>query len=210
MSRTPITREALYEQFVDGYGTVRVLSLDATLDGPVVHDWVNADRAAFWGMRDLTEEQVVAIYAHMATLDTHHAHLLVNDDEPVALLQTYEPGADRVGACYPVEPGDIGVHLLLAPAGPGGGRPGWTTALLSAVASYVLLGLDRERVVVDPDVRNEKAIARFHRQGFTPGPVVVLPEVDLPDVHLPAKHAQLAFLARESVFPGSVPDRAAR
>ncbi|WP_339134001.1 GNAT family N-acetyltransferase [Streptomyces sp. f51] len=210
MSRTPITRAALYEQFVDGYGTVRVLPLDAALDGPVVHDWVNADRAAFWGMRDLTEEQVVAIYAHMATLGTHHAHLLVNDDEPVALLQTYEPGADRVGACYPVEPGDIGVHLLLAPAGPGGGRPGWTTALLSAVASYVLLGLDRERVVVDPDVRNEKAIARFHRQGFTPGPEVVLPEVDLPDVHLPAKHAQLAFLTRESVFPRRVLDRAAR
>ncbi|MFF3446459.1 GNAT family N-acetyltransferase [Streptomyces sp. NPDC002667] len=210
MSRTHTTRAALYERFVDGYGAVRVLPMDAALDGPVVHGWVNADRAAFWGMRDLTEDQVVAIYAHMETLDTHHAYLLVKDDEAVALLQTYAPGADRVGACYPVEPGDIGVHLLLAPAGPGGGRPGWTTALLNAVASYVLLGLDRERVVVDPDVRNEKAIARFHRQGFTPGPVVVLPEVDLPDVHLPAKRAQLAFLDRESVFPGSVPDRAAR
>ncbi|MFD5813131.1 GNAT family N-acetyltransferase [Streptomyces sp. NPDC127038] len=210
MSRISATRAALYEQVVDGYGTVRVLPLDAALDGPVVHGWVNADRAAFWGMRDLTEDQVVAIYAHMGTLDTHHACLLVKDDEPVGLLQTYEPGADRVGDRYPVEPGDIGVHLLLAPAGPGGGRPGWTTALLGAVASYVLLGLDRERVVVDPDVRNEKAIARFLRQGFTPGPVVVLPEIDLPDVHLPEKRAQLAFLSRESVFPGRIPDLAAR
>lgn len=204
MSDTYATRAALHEQFVDGYGAVRVLSLDARLDGPVIHGWVNADRAAFWGMRDLAEDQVIEIYAHMETLDTHHAHLLVKDGEPVALLQTYEPAADRVGACYPVEPGDIGVHLLMAPIGPDGGRPGWTTALLSAAASYVLLGLDRDRVVVDPDVRNERAIARFRRQGFTPGPVVVLPEVDLPDVHLPEKRAQLAFLARETVFPDRV------
>ncbi|MFD5633056.1 GNAT family N-acetyltransferase [Streptomyces sp. NPDC127077] len=209
MSDAYATRAALYEQVVDGYGTVRVLPVDAGLDGPVVHGWVNADRAAFWGMRGLTRDQVTAIYAHMGTLDTHHAHLLVKDGEPVALLQTYEPSADRVGECYPVEPGDIGVHLLIAPAGPGGGRPGWTTALLRAAASYVLLGLDRDRVVVDPDVRNERAIARFHRQGFTPGPVVVLPEVDLPDVQLPEKRAQLAFLARETVFPRSVRDRSA-
>ncbi len=114
MSDTYATRAALHEQFVDGYGAVRVLPLDARLDGPVIHGWVNADRAAFWGMRDLAEDQVIAIYAHMETLDTHHAHLLVKDGEPVALLQTYEPAADRVGACYPVEPGDIGVHLLMA------------------------------------------------------------------------------------------------
>ncbi|KAB1980259.1 GNAT family N-acetyltransferase [Streptomyces triticiradicis] len=210
MSDTYATRTALHEQLVEGYGTVRVLPLDAGLDAPVVHGWVNADRAAFWGMRDLTVDQVASTYAHMETLDTHHAHLLVKDGEPVALLQTYEPTADRVGECYPVEPGDIGVHLLLAPVGPGGGRPGWTTALLSAVASYVLLGLDRDRVVVDPDVRNEKAIARFHRQGFTPGPVVVLPEVDLPDVYLPEKRAQLAFLARETVFPEGILDAPVR
>ncbi|MFF4540049.1 GNAT family N-acetyltransferase [Streptomyces aureus] len=195
------TRAALHEQFVEGYGAVRVLSVDAELDGPLIHGWVTTDRAAFWGMRELTPDQVRETYAHMATLDTHHAYLLVRDGEPVALLQTYEPTADRVGECYPVEPGDIGVHLLLAPAGPDGGRPGWTTALLGAAATYVLLGLDRERVVVDPDVRNEKAIARFHRQGFTPGPVVLLPEVDLPEVRLPEKRAQLAFLARETVFP---------
>jgi hypothetical protein len=54
-------------------------------------------------------------------------------------------------------------------------------------------------VVVDPDVRNEKAIARFLRQGFERGPVVVLPEIDLPDVYLPEKRAQLAFLRRETV-----------
>ncbi|MCX5333009.1 MULTISPECIES: GNAT family N-acetyltransferase [unclassified Streptomyces] len=190
----------VHEQEVDGFGTVRVRTLDAKADAEVLHGWVSEERAAFWGMNGLTQDQVAEIYAHMDTLDTHHAYLLEKDGEPVGLLQTYEPEADRVSECYPVEPGDIGVHLLLAPAGADGGRPGWSSALLGAVASYVLLGLGRKRVVVDPDVRNEKAIARFLRQGFVAGERVVLPEIDIPDVHLPEKHAQLAFLAREVAF----------
>ncbi len=156
----------------------------------------------FWGMNGLTEQQVHEIYAHMDTLDTHHAYLVVKDGDPAALLQTYEPEADRVGECYPVEPGDIGMHLLLAPARPGETHSGWTAGLAAAVAAYVLLVLDRRRIVVDPDVANEKAIARFLRQGFTAGPRVVLPEVDLPDVYLPEKRAQLAFLTREVAFGG--------
>ncbi|MFE6525626.1 GNAT family N-acetyltransferase [Streptomyces sp. NPDC057794] len=201
MSDPYASRTAVHEQETEGFGTVRVLPLDAEADAGVIHRWVSEERAAFWGMTGLTECQVAEIYAHMATLTTHHAFLVVREGEPVALLQTYEPEADRVGECYDVRPGDIGVHLLLAPAGPGGGRPGWTAGLVAVVAAYVLLGLDRRRVVVDPDVRNEKAVARFLRQGFTAGPVVVLPEVDLPDVYLPEKKAQLAFLDREILFP---------
>jgi hypothetical protein len=193
-------RVAVHEQVIDGFGTVRVLPLDPKADAGVVHGWVSEPRAAFWGMNGLTEEQVREIYAHLDTLDTHHAFLALHDGKPVGLLQTYEPDADRVGECYDVEPGDIGVHVLLAPAGRDGARPGWSTSVLAAFSAFVLVGLDRRRVVVDPDVRNEKAIARFLRQGFERGPVVVLPEIDLPDVYLPEKRAQLAFLRREAAF----------
>ncbi|POX47795.1 siderophore biosynthesis protein [Streptomyces sp. Ru71] len=195
-------REAVHEQRIDGFGTVRVLPLDPHADAEVIHRWVSEERAVFWGMTGLTVTQVAEIYAHMETLDTHHAFLVAKDGEAAALLQTYEPEADRVGECYPVRPGDIGVHLLLAPAGPAGARTGWTAHLVSAITAYVLRGLDRQRIVVDPDVRNGKAITRFERLGFEMGPVVVLPEIDLPDVYLPQKHAQLAFLHRETVRPG--------
>lgn len=194
-------REAVHEQRIDGFGTVRVLPLDPRADAEVIHRWVSEERAVFWGMRGLTVQQVAEVYGHMDTLGTHHAFLVVKDGEPAALLQTYEPDADRVGECYPVQPGDIGVHLLLAPAGDAGARPGWTGRLAPAMFAYVLLGLDRRRIVVDPDVRNGKAIARFERLGFERGPAVVLPEVDLPDVYLPEKRAQLAFLRREVAFP---------
>ncbi|MFE0804399.1 GNAT family N-acetyltransferase [Streptomyces sp. NPDC058812] len=196
------SRAAVHEQELDGFGTVRVLPLDAAADAGVIHRWVSEERAAFWGMNGLTRDQVAGVYAHMGTLDTHHAFLVVKDGEPVALLQTYDPEADRVSECYDVEPGDIGLHLLLAPAGTEGARPGWTAALAGSLMAYVLLGLDRQRIVVDPDVGNEKAITRFLRQGFTAGPAVVLPEIDLPDVYLPEKKAQLAFLRREVAFGG--------
>ena len=201
MSETP-TRESVHEQLVDGFGTVRVLPLDPHADAEVIHAWASEERAVFWGMNGLTKDQIAEIYAHLATLDTHHAFLMTKDGAPVALLQTYEPEADRVSECYEVRPGDIGIHLLLAPAGAAGARSGWSSALLTVLTSYVLLGLDRTRVVVDPDVRNEKAVARFLRHGFEAGEAVVLPEIDIPDVYLPEKHAQLAFLRREVAFPG--------
>lgn len=129
-------RTAVHEQVIDGFGTggtVRVLRLDAQEDARAVHGWVSEERARFWGMNGLTREQVAEVYGHMDTLDTHHAFLVVKDGEPVALLQTYEPEADRVSECYEVRDGDIGIHLLLAPAGraahgPAGPRRCWTSS----------------------------------------------------------------------------------
>ena len=191
----------VHEESVDGFGTVRIRPLDPQGDAEVVHRWAAEERAVFWGMNGLTRGQVAGIYAHLDTLHTHHAFLLLKDGTPAALLQTYEPEADRVSECYEVQAGDIGVHVLLAPAGPDGTRSGWSTALFGVITSYVLRGLNRRRIVVDPDVRNARAIARFLRLGFEAGPAVVLPEIDLPDVYLPEKQAQLAFLRREVAFP---------
>ena len=84
------------EYTVGGFGTVRLRPLDPERDADVVHSWVGEERAAFWGMTGLTRAQVAEVYAHMATLDTHHAHLAEKDGTPVALLQTYEPAADLV------------------------------------------------------------------------------------------------------------------
>ncbi|MFD3928644.1 GNAT family N-acetyltransferase [Streptomyces sp. NPDC058614] len=193
-------RVALHEQVIDGIGNVRILRVDPHADLDVIHGWVSEERARFWGMNGLSREQVLETYLHLDSLDTHHAFLAVKDGEPAALFQSYEPEADRVSECYDVEEGDIGIHLLIGPAGPGGGRPGWSGGLLTAFTTYVLVGLDRRRVVVEPDARNTKAISRLTRQGFVPGPEIVLPEIDLPEVYLPEKRARLAFLTRETLL----------
>ncbi|MCS0637287.1 acetyltransferase [Streptomyces sp. LP05-1] len=182
----------LFEETFEGFGTVRIAPLDPDRDAPLLHGWVNQERARFWGMRETTVDEVREVYAHLASLTTHHAYLAYRDGEPVALFQTYEPAADRVSECYEVRPGDIGFHLMLAPTD----RPehGFSAHLIRALKRFVLA--DHERAVAEPDAANHKAIDRLLRSGFEAGPEVVLPEVVLPEVHLPEKRARLVFLSR--------------
>ncbi|MEU7032128.1 GNAT family N-acetyltransferase [Streptomyces sp. NPDC046237] len=185
-------RQPTHLRTVEGFGTVRIDPVDPDRDAGLIHGWVNEDRARFWGMGGTTVEQVREIYAHLDSLTTHHGFLVRRDGEPVALFQTYEPEADRVSECYEVLPGDIGVHILIAPADTP--EPGFSGKLFVALTDFAMSG--RTRAVAEPDADNEKAIARLVRAGFELGPEVVLPEVDLPEVFIPAKKARLAFLTR--------------
>lgn len=165
--------------------TLELRRLDPDRDAPLVHSWVREERARFWGMTDHTEDQVREIYAFVDSLDTHHAYLVAVDGAPVALLQTYQPAEDPVAETYPVEPGDLGIHLLLAPAG--SPEPGFTLRLAAALGAVALADPAVRRIVVEPDAGNERALERLRRTGFDLGP-----EVDLPH-----KRARLAFLRRE-------------
>ncbi|MEU4919946.1 GNAT family N-acetyltransferase [Streptomyces parvus] len=186
---TPALRAAVHEQKVEGFGTVRLVPVDPAADAELLHGWVTQERARSWGMADHTREQVREIYEFVDSLPTHHAYLALRDGVPAALFQTYEPDADPVGECYDVQPGDFGVHLLIAPAEGEGTVKGYTDALLTAFIAHVFSDPAHVRVVVEPDVRNEKAIARMVRIGFELGP----------EIRKPEKTARLAFLTRAAL-----------
>lgn len=183
-----IDRPAVYEQTLDGFGDVSIVPVRPAEDIDLVYGWVTEERARFWGMTEHSREHVLEIYEYLDSLDTHHAYLMLRDSEPIALLQTYEPDADPVGEYYEVEPGDFGMHLLIAPAG-GGARAGFTGALMGAIAGFLFADPKHQRIVVEPDARNEQAAARMRRTGFTFGP----------EIQLPHKTAQLAFIRREDL-----------
>ncbi|MFF9577940.1 GNAT family N-acetyltransferase [Streptomyces rubiginosohelvolus] len=185
----PSLRPAVHEQKIEGFGTVRLVPVDPAADAELLHGWVTEERARFWGMADHTREQVREIYEFVDSLPTHHAYLALRDGVPAALFQTYEPDADPVGECYDVRPGDFGVHLLIAPAEGEGAVKGYTDALLTAFIAYVFSDPAHVRVVVEPDARNEKAIARMVRMGFELGP----------EIRKPEKTARLAFLTRAAL-----------
>lgn len=186
----PALRAAVHEQKVEGFGTVRLVPVDPSADVDLLHGWVTEERARFWGMGDHTREQVREIYEFVCALPTHHAYLALRDGVPAALFQTYEPDADPVGECYDVRPGDFGIHLLIAPAEGAGAVKGYTDALLTAFIGFVFRDPARLRVVVEPDARNGKALARMVRVGFELGPEIVKAE----------KTARLAFLTREAAL----------
>ncbi|PVC94065.1 GNAT family N-acetyltransferase [Streptomyces sp. CS014] len=188
----PALRAAVHEQKIEGFGTVRLVPVDPAADAELLHGWVTEERARFWGMAGHTLEQVREIYEFVDSLPTHHACLALRDGVPAALFQTYEPDADPVGECYDVQPGDFGVHLLIAPAEGEGAVKGYTETLLTAFIAYVFSDPAHVRVVVEPDARNEKAIARMVRIGFELGP----------EIRKPEKTARLAFLTRAALGLG--------
>lgn len=178
-------RAPVFEEEVPGFGTIRVVPVDPPRDLPLIYSWVQEERAEFWGMRAHTREYVLEIYEYLDSLDTHHAYLVHRDGAPRAIFQTYQPGADPVGACYDVQPGDFGIHLMIGPPS-GATERGFTGTLLASLVGWVLRDPAVRRIVVEPDARNAKAIARFARAGFELGP----------EIQLPHKPARLAFLAR--------------
>ena len=172
---------------VAGFGRLTVRPVDPDGDVDLLHGWVTQQRARFWGMLDADRERVREIYAYLDSLTTHHAYLVRRDGLPVALFQTYQPEADPVGECYPVQPGDFGLHLLVGPAAVA--EPGFTGELFGALLDFVWADPNRRRLLAEPDARNDKAIARLLRGGFHLGPIVDKPE----------KRAWLLFLDRPAV-----------
>ncbi|GLL06181.1 hypothetical protein GCM10017581_079290 [Dactylosporangium matsuzakiense] len=174
-----------YREDLPGLGRLTLTTLDPAADAALVHSWVTERRAAFWGMLGHSVDDVREIYEFVDGLSTHHAYLIRLEDHPIGLFQSYEPAADPVGERYPVRPGDVGMHLLMAP----GRRPpkGLTEAVGAALARFLFQDPAAVRLVVEPDVRNHLALRRLELSGFT-----FDEEVDMP-----TKRARLAFLTRD-------------
>lgn len=186
LTRAPRDEDPVtYQETIPGFGELTLTVVDPDAHAALLHGWVTAPGAAFWGMGDHTVAEVHEVYSFVDSLSTHHAYLIGLDGTPVGLFQSYRPEADPVGERYRVRPGDVGMHLLLAP----GRRPprGLTTAVGPALARFLFRDPDHRRIVVEPDVRNRFALRRLEREGFT-----FADEIDMPD-----KRAQLAFLTRE-------------
>lgn len=160
---------------------VTLRPVDPGRDAAVIHEWVRAPRARFWGMTGWTRERVREVYEYLDASPTHHAWFLELDGTPMGIFQSYEPHADPVGATYRVEPGDLGVHVLLAPVRTR--RPGLTAALGRLIIAQ-LARCGTRRIVAEPDVSNDRAVARLIATGFELGPTI----------RLPGKTGQLAFL----------------
>ena len=177
-------RQTIYAEELPGWGSLRIVPLIPSEDIELVHQWVSQPRARFWGMTEKSREEVQGIYEFLDSLDTHHAFLVIRDGEPLALFQTYEPLHDPVGEAYPAREEDIGMHLLLAPATRS--IPHFTPRLATSLLKYMFSVPGKDRIIVEPDARNAKALRRREATCFELGPIIQLEE----------KEAQLGFLTR--------------
>ena len=168
--------------------TVAVRPVDPAADAALLTSWVTTERAAFWGMADLGEADVAEIYTYLDDQSHLAAYLLVLDDVPVGLLQTYDPRVDEIGGFYERREGDVGVHLLLADDERRAGR---TPEVLAAGLDFVAHLPGCRRIVFEPDARNSASIALMERLGAERGPLVDL------RTSSSEKPAQFFFLDRD-------------
>ncbi|MGW4751412.1 GNAT family N-acetyltransferase [Streptomyces chartreusis] len=166
-------------------GTFTIRALDPLKDAELLHRWVTDPKAAFWMMQDAKLQDVEREYMRIAAHEHHHAFLGLHDGEPAYLMESYDPRHVELVGLYEPEPGDVGMHFLVAPTD----RPihGFTKAVIAAVMDELFADPRTRRVVVEPDVGNKAVHALNEAVGFVP-----VREIDKPE-----KRALLSFCTRE-------------
>jgi hypothetical protein len=114
------------------------------------------------------------------------------DGEPAFLAETYDPAHSPLAGLAELRPGDVGMHLLVAPTE----TPvhGFTAAVMRRVLEECFADPGVRRVVVEPDVRNHRIGALNAAAGF-----VVARHVDLPD-----KTAALSLCTRDAFLTSTL------
>jgi siderophore synthetase component len=164
--------------------TIETIDLDRDLG--LLHGWVTHPRSRFWGMQEATVADVAAEYARIADDPHHDAFLGRVDGTPAFLVERYDPAHSPLAGLPELAPGDVGMHLLVAPPD-GEPVPGFTTEVFEAVMGSCFEDPTARRVVVEPDARNEPIRAKNRAAGFT----------ELRPVELPDKTAMLSVCTRE-------------
>ncbi|NUT36712.1 MAG: acetyltransferase [Hamadaea sp.] len=168
----------------DALGEFALRYVDPVGDAPLLHTWVTHPKSAFWMMQRATLGEVATEYAAIAARPGHDALLGFHDGTPAFLAERYDPHGE-LSDVYPVQPGDVGMHFLVAPTDTP--LSGFTRAVMVTVMELLFADPMTSRVVVEPDARNTAVHALNAYAGFTVAGTV----------RLPHKDALLSFCTRE-------------
>ena len=129
-----------------------------------LHAWVTHPKAVYWEMQEATLQDVATEYALIADNPHHDAWLGRVDGEPAFLAETYDPRHSELAGLPELCPGDLGMHVLVAPTD--APVPGFTRAVFRQVMEHCFADPGVRRVVVEPDVRNTRIALLNKAAGF--------------------------------------------
>jgi acetyl CoA:N6-hydroxylysine acetyl transferase len=141
-----------------------------------LHAWLNSDHVLpYWEIDDplpVFRSTLVEKVAdeHMTPYIGHLDHV------PMSYWECYWAADDEIADCYDAHPTDQGIHLLIGPTEYLG--KGYAVPLLRAVTAMQFRHPETDRIVTEPDVRNETVIHVFEQCGFEPRREIELPEKD--------------------------------
>ncbi|MFC7439649.1 GNAT family N-acetyltransferase [Laceyella putida] len=161
----------------------RRVTLEHDLD--MLFQWMHEPHVIpFWNLAIPFEKYEKHLRKFLA--DPHQTlHIGSLDGVPMSYWETYWAKDDVVGKTYDVHPEDQGIHLLFGP--PSYLGKGYALPLLKTMVFRLFQHEKTEKVVAEPDIRNEKMIHIFKKCGFA-----FQKEIDLPD-----KRAALMYCYRE-------------
>ncbi|MEU2199824.1 GNAT family N-acetyltransferase [Isoptericola sp. NPDC019482] len=169
--------------------------IDPARDAATVHAWLAHPASEFWQMGHLDVAAVRDYLADVADHPHQDGWLGRVDGVPAFYAETYDPARVLLVGVHDAAPGDVGMHLLVAPPPHDLAvrAPGLTDAVMAAVVRFCLTAEGRggARVVVEPDVRNRAIAAKNAAAGFR-----VLREVDLDEGGGHTKRAALSVCTR--------------
>ncbi|MEM7151287.1 MAG: GNAT family N-acetyltransferase [Myxococcota bacterium] len=173
-----------------GIGRLAMRPLALPEDLPIVHDWVRRDYARFWGLTHSTLEEVAQTYRAITSTSNVHVFLGHRNGVPAFLVECYRPFSSELAALYEANPGDRGMHVLLAP--PRNPVHGFSRAVFRLILEYSFSDPDADRMVVEPDVRNTKIRALNRAHGFREVGTIAVPVT----ATAPGKTAMLSLCTR--------------
>ena len=166
---------------------IELRAADPDSDLALVHAWMQEPHVVPWWQLAGPPADVRAYLAAQVALAHMTVWVASADGEPFAYVETYRAAEDPLARHYAALPGDRGFHLLVGPERwLGSGAP---RRLVEVLLARLLREPGAERVVCEPDVRNERMLAFCRALGGE-----VAAELELPD-----KRAALVVWTREAV-----------
>ncbi|MEW7278715.1 GNAT family N-acetyltransferase [Aquimarina sp. 2201CG1-2-11] len=175
---------SLFSRTIEGFGTINLRPFNLEQDIDIIYDWVTRPYATYWGMTTKTIEEVIQEYRTLSSLPHYEVLIGMYKGKPAFLMEKYKASEDRIASYYQVKEGDFGMHILVGP--PDHKIAGFTWNVFTTIQAYFFAQPHVVRMVVEPDVRNEKIHALNKKAGFR----------YQKEIELPEKRATLAFCER--------------
>jgi acetyl CoA:N6-hydroxylysine acetyl transferase len=142
-------------------------------DTGLLHAWHHKPHVIeFWAM-DWPRDWVHDYLVRQVEDPARSPYLGFVDDVPVGYIEVYDPFRDVLGAHAPVLPGDLGAHVLIGEEEHLGR---YSVALGRAVVRFLFRRPGVQRIVGEPDVRNQNFLSLLAFLGFRKQA-----EIDMPD-----------------------------
>lgn len=180
------TNQAIFSKEIEGLGVFEIRPIQLETDIETVYNWVSKPYAKYWGMNEQSLEEVHKAYKEIEDDRFHQTYIGMLNGAPVFLTERYKASEDILANYYDAKPYDYGMHVLVAPVETKISQFTWH--VFSTIIEYFFSLSFVDRVVVEPDIHNEKIHVLNRKAGF----------VYDKEIQLPEKKAALAFCTRKS------------